>query len=52
MYKHIQNDHAGNMNNVTFSWKVIGAIQNPLSIQLFEAIMIDKEFIRHNIKKI
>ena len=52
MYKHIQNDHAGNMNNVSFSWKVIGAFQKPRSRQLFEAIMIDNEFFRHNIRKI
>ena len=63
MHKHIQNEHAGDGENITFNWKVIGTFQKPLTRQLFEAIHIDKkannvnlnskcEYFKHNIQKI
>ena len=63
MHKHIQKEHEGKHNEVTFRWNVIGQFQKPLSRQLYEAICIDKkaedvnlnsknEYFRHTTKKI
>ena len=41
MHKHIVSDHAGNIEDVTFDWKVLGKFQKPLQRQLDEAINIE-----------
>ena len=45
MHKHIVSEHAGNIEDVRFDWKVLGKFQNPLQRQLNEVINIEDKSI-------
>ena len=63
MYKHVKEEHNGNLHDIQFEWKVIGQYPKPLSRQLSEAIHIEhkkedenlnskNEYFRQNIQRI
>ena len=42
MYKHVQNEHGGDVTNVNFKFQVEKTFKKPLQRQLYEAKCIDK----------
>ena len=49
MWKHILKDHAGNAENVNFSWRVNRKLRKPLQRQLFEAVKISRKSPQENL---
>ena len=42
MFKHIEKEHAGNVESVAFSWKVTKKLKKPMQRQLYEAVKISR----------
>ena len=49
MWKHIQKDHNGQTDNVTFSWRVTKICKKPLQRQLCEAVKINNKKSEENL---
>ena len=49
MWKHINSDHDGNINDVEFSWKVTKVSKKPLQRQLYEAVKINNKHNEENL---
>ena len=43
MMKHVENEHEGRGENVSFHWKVTGTFKKPLQRQLTEAVKISRK---------
>ena len=63
MYRHIQEEHEGNIKNAEFEWGICGKFVKPVERQLSEAINIERasiaeclnskmEYFHHNVRKI
>ena len=49
MYKHVKNEHGGNVTDVKFKFQVIKKFQKPLQRQLYEAKCIEKTPMHENL---